>query len=128
MITIRGAHCSCNLYKGNVVVFMFRLLTVDVADSRLFWQSMISTIDVIDSRCFRSWCFGCRCSRTRCFGGASLNTSRQTHFEIRNCSVYKVGNNILSNQLSCLNRKIQFDFLNLPFETYKIKCKSLFLL
>jgi hypothetical protein len=57
-----------------------------------------------------------------------LNTSRQTCFEIRNCSVYKVGNNILSNRLSCLNRKIQLDFLNLPFETYKIKCKNLFLL
>jgi hypothetical protein len=57
-----------------------------------------------------------------------LNTSRQTRFEIRNCSVYKVGNNILSNRLSCLNRKIQLDFLNLPFETYKIKCKNLFLL
>jgi hypothetical protein len=57
-----------------------------------------------------------------------LNTSRQTRFETINCSVYKVGNNILSNRLSCLNRKIQLDFLNLPFETYKIKCKNLFLL
>ena len=57
-----------------------------------------------------------------------LNTSRQIHFEIRNCSVYKVGNNILSNRLTCLNRKIPLDFLNLPFETYKIKCKNLFLL
>ncbi len=43
-------------------------------------------------------------------------------------TVYKVGNNILSNQLSCLNRKLQLDFLNLPFETNKIKCKNLFLL
>jgi hypothetical protein len=57
-----------------------------------------------------------------------INTSRQTYLEIRNCSVYKVGNNILSNRLSCLNRKLQLDLLNLPFETYKIKCKSLFLL
>jgi hypothetical protein len=57
-----------------------------------------------------------------------INTSRQTLFEVQNCSVYKVGNNILSNRLSCLNRKLQLDFLNLPFETYKIKCKNLFLL
>jgi hypothetical protein len=56
-----------------------------------------------------------------------INTSRQTLFEIQNCAVYKVGNNILSNRLSSLNRKIQLDFLNLPFETYKIKCKNLFL-
>ncbi len=57
-----------------------------------------------------------------------INTSRQTYLEIQNCSGYKVGNNILSNRLSCLNRKLQLDFLNLPFEMYKIKCKSLFLL
>ncbi len=57
-----------------------------------------------------------------------INTSRQNLFEVQNCSVYKVGNNILSNRLSCLNRKLQLDFLILPFEMYKIKCKSLFLL
>ncbi len=57
-----------------------------------------------------------------------LNTSRQTRLEIRNCSVYKVGKNILSNWLSCPNRKIQLDLWNLPFKTYKIKCKNLFLL
>ena len=56
-----------------------------------------------------------------------INTSRQTLFEIQNCAVYKVGNNILSNRLSSLNRKVQLDLLNLPFETYKIKCKNIFL-
>ena len=57
-----------------------------------------------------------------------INTSRQTLFEIQSRAVYKVGNNILTNRLSCLNRKIRLDFLNLSFETYKIKCKNLFLL
>ncbi len=57
-----------------------------------------------------------------------INTSRQTLLEIQNCSVYKVGNNILSNRLSCLNKKLHLELLNLPFETYKIKCKNLFLL
>jgi hypothetical protein len=57
-----------------------------------------------------------------------INMNWQTLFEIQNCSVYKVGNNILSNRSSCVNRKLQLEFLNLPFETYKIKCKSLFLL
>jgi hypothetical protein len=40
-----------------------------------------------------------------------LNTSRQTRFEIRNCSVHKAGNNTLSNQFSCINIKIQLYFL-----------------
>jgi hypothetical protein len=57
-----------------------------------------------------------------------INTSRQALFEKQNCSVYKVGNNILSNPLYCLNKKLQLDYLNLPFEMYKIKSKGLFLL
>ena len=56
------------------------------------------------------------------------NTSRQTHFEISNSSSYKVGNNILSNRLSCISKKITLDMLNLPIETFKIKCKSMFLM
>jgi hypothetical protein len=57
-----------------------------------------------------------------------INKSRQTLSEVQNCSVYKVGNNILSNRLSCTNKKLQLDFLNLPFEIFKIKCMSPFLL
>ena len=53
-----------------------------------------------------------------------INTPRQALFEVYNNSIYKVGNNILINRLSCLNRKISLD---LPFESYKIKCKSQFL-
>ena len=56
-----------------------------------------------------------------------INTSRQTHFEITNSSIYKVGNNILSNRLSCINRKIPLDMLNLSIETFKIRCKNMFL-
>ncbi len=48
-----------------------------------------------------------------------INTRRQTPFEVLNCSVYKVGNNILSNCLSCLNRKLLLDILNLPFAAFK---------
>jgi hypothetical protein len=57
-----------------------------------------------------------------------INTRRTTLFEIQNCSVYKVGNNILSNRLSCLKRKLQLESLNLSFEMYKITCKGIFLL
>jgi hypothetical protein len=38
------------------------------------------------------------------------------------------GNNSLANGIWSLNRKLQLDFLNLPFEAYKIKYKSRFLL
>ena len=54
-------------------------------------------------------------------------TRRQKYFEIHNLSTYKVGNNILSNRLSCLNKKIDLDLLNLPFNSFKIHCKRLFL-
>ena len=56
-----------------------------------------------------------------------VNTSRQVNFEVQNHSTYKVGNNILSNRLSILNKKITLDMLNLSLESYKIKCKALFL-
>ena len=57
-----------------------------------------------------------------------INTSRQIYFEIQNHSGYKIGNNILPNRFSCLNKKITLDMLNLPVETYKIKCKRMFLM
>jgi hypothetical protein len=56
-----------------------------------------------------------------------INTRRQLYFETRNTSNYKVGNNILSNRLSSFNKKRQLQDLNLPFESYKIKCKMMFL-
>ena len=37
---------------------------------------------------------------------------------------YKIGKNILSNRFVILNGKINLDWLNLPFESYKIKCKN----
>ena len=40
---------------------------------------------------------------------------------------YKIGNNILSNRFTILNGKIKFDWLNLPFDSYELKCKNIFL-
>ena len=57
-----------------------------------------------------------------------IHTSRQTHFEIIKSSNYKVGNNILSNHLTCLNKKIPLEMLNLTIENFKIRCKNMFLL
>ena len=54
-------------------------------------------------------------------------TSRQTKFEITNDSNYRVGNNILSNRLSCVNKKIPLEMLNLTIEAFKIRCKNMFL-
>ncbi len=49
-----------------------------------------------------------------------INTSRQTLFEIQNCSVY----NILSKQLSGLNRKLQKEWLS--FISLKLIVSKLF--
>ena len=40
---------------------------------------------------------------------------------------FKIGNNILANRFTILNGKIKFDWLNLPFNSYKLKCKEAFL-
>ena len=42
-------------------------------------------------------------------------------------SVCKIGKNTMTNRLNLLNNKITYDWLNLSIETYKIKCKELFL-
>jgi hypothetical protein len=55
------------------------------------------------------------------------NTSRQTSFETQNCSVYKVGNNILSNRLTCINKKVPLNILNLDIGPFKVICKNMFL-
>ena len=54
-------------------------------------------------------------------------TRRQKHLKVFNTSNYKVGKNILVNRFECINGMILFEWLNLSFETYKIKCKELLL-
>ena len=39
----------------------------------------------------------------------------------------KIGKNIVVNRLKLINGKIYYDWLNLSFESYKVKCKALFL-
>ncbi len=56
-----------------------------------------------------------------------INTSRQTSFEILNHSVNKVGNNILSNRLVCINKKVPLNMLNLDIGLYKVTCKNMLL-
>ena len=54
--------------------------------------------------------------------------TRQINFEITNNSNYRVGNNILSNRLSSINKKIPLEMLNLTIESFKIRCKTMFLM
>ena len=42
-------------------------------------------------------------------------------------SKQKIGKNIIMNRLTCLNRSIKYDWLNLSLIGYKLKVKELFL-
>ena len=53
--------------------------------------------------------------------------SRHNFVQFCNASRYKVGNNILSNRLIVLNRKVELNWFNLTFNSFKIKCKNTFL-
>ena len=52
--------------------------------------------------------------------------SKENCVRFFNTSSYKIGNNILSNIFVIINEKIQFDWLNNDFNSYKIKCKNKF--
>ena len=54
-------------------------------------------------------------------------TTRQENFLTLNIPRYKVGNNILTNRFAILNNMIPLLWLNLGFDSFKIKCKKLFL-
>ena len=56
-----------------------------------------------------------------------INTSRQTNFAINSTNRLRVGYSLLSNRLSYLNGLIDLNWLSLSFDSYKIKCKKLFL-
>jgi hypothetical protein len=51
---------------------------------------------------------------------------RNKNVQVCDDSKYKVGNNNCVNRLTVLNRKIDPNWLNLPFATYNIKCKQNF--
>ena len=63
-----------------------------------------------------------------------LSLNFQLFFNARNQTVnvwdksrIKFGKNLAVNRLKHINGKIGYDWLNLSFESYKVKCKSLFL-
>ena len=54
-------------------------------------------------------------------------TARQGLFKVAKTNNYKIGECILVNRLSVLNNLIPLDWLNLSFESYKIKIKEKFI-
>ena len=54
-------------------------------------------------------------------------TTRQTSFIIMKTNNTKVGKNILTNRLSILNGRIPLTWLNTTLDTFKVRCKKLFL-
>jgi hypothetical protein len=50
-----------------------------------------------------------------------ISNCRQNTFDIPNPSKYKIGNNIMANKLPCISQKIQIDFFNPKFPTFKYK-------
>ena len=62
----------------------------------------------------------------------SLNTQqyfngRNNKFQVFNMSNYKVGRNLMVNRFKTLNNKIDYLWFNESFNSFKIKCKTLFL-
>ena len=57
----------------------------------------------------------------------NIQTRRQTTFATLKNNRLKVGMNTISNRFYHLNGKINLDWLNLSYDTYKIKCKNKFL-
>ena len=54
-------------------------------------------------------------------------TSRQGKFKTMKINKRRVGLNALANRLSILNDRIPLDWLNLGYDSYKLKCKNEFL-
>ena len=52
---------------------------------------------------------------------------RNEHIQIYNESNYKVGQNLLVNRFKTLNNKINYSWFHESFESFKVKCKNLFL-
>ena len=53
--------------------------------------------------------------------------NRATTVKFFDTSTYKIGKNLLANRFKILNNEIQYDWLNMSLESFKIKCKCLFM-
>ena len=62
-----------------------------------------------------------------CWNLDQILTSRQAAFRILKTNKTKVGLNTLSNRFALLNGQIPLQWLFASFETFKVRCKKLFL-
>ena len=53
--------------------------------------------------------------------------ARHKFTHLSNIARYKIGSNLLHNRFTVLNGKIELDWLNLSFNSFKLKCNTLFL-
>ena len=53
---------------------------------------------------------------------------RNEYVNVVDASNLRVGGNILVNRLNILNDQIKYDWMNYSLDTYKVKCKNLFLI
>ena len=54
-------------------------------------------------------------------------TSRESNFNLLKSNKTKIGNNLLSNRLTILNKKVKLDDLNMSLDSFKIKYKKILL-
>ena len=52
---------------------------------------------------------------------------RNNRANFRDLSKYRIGKNLITNRLNILNNKIPYDWFNESIQSFKIKCKALFL-
>ena len=53
--------------------------------------------------------------------------ARDQFVKVVDTSKLKIGKNLTVNRIRIVNGNIMYDWLNLSFETYQLKCKSIFL-
>ena len=56
-----------------------------------------------------------------------LFNSRDHSIRVVDTSKLKIGKNLVVNRTKIVNGKIMYAWLNLTYESYKIKCKAIFL-
>ena len=54
-------------------------------------------------------------------------TGHQMNFVTLKSNAFRIGLNSLTNRLPVINNKIPLNWLNMTIDTYKVKCKKLFL-
>ena len=55
------------------------------------------------------------------------NTTRQIHFHTHKSNRLKIGMNMIANRSFYLSGKIELDWFNHTYNSFKVKCKKLFL-